>query len=188
MKPFPLLTAFLLRLTPLACALAFAAQLPAQTPMPGELPPTNPSDLPSDAVARADRDFLEDASTNGWLAADVARVAVERSTNAQVRNYAQGLLNHHVSANTELATLATTRGVRLPAKDRKPTEEWMKKEAKEFDADFLEEMENVHEDVVDLFKDATGSKDAEIAAFAQKHLPTLQAQLMQAKNLRDMVK
>lgn len=188
MKTFPFLVACLLRLTPVACALAFAAQLPAQTPMPGELPSTNPSDLPSDTVAGADRDFLEEASTNGWLAADVARVAMERSTDTQVRNYAQGLLNHHVGANTELATLATTRGVRLPAKDRKPTEEWMKKEAKEFDADFLDEMENVHEEIVDLFKDAAGSKDAEIAAFAQKHLPTLQAQLMQAKNLRDRVK
>ncbi len=47
-------------------------------------------------------------------------------------------------------------------------------------------MVEAHEDAVSLFEKAAKSEDADIAAFAQKYLPKLQAHYTAAKDLKKM--
>jgi putative membrane protein len=76
--------------------------------------------------------------------------------------------------------------VSLPAKEPKLDDKWMKA-GKDLDEDYMEAMVSDHKDAVDLFEKATKSDDADIAAFAQKTLPTLQHHLDRAKELKKIV-
>ena len=63
-----------------------------------------------------------------------------------------------------LSKLATSRGFSLPAKDPHP-DKWEKRDAKDFDRDYLEQMIDDHESAVKLFeKQAKDGEDIEATA------------------------
>jgi putative membrane protein len=66
-------------------------------------------------------------------------------------------------------------------------EKWSKK-TKDVDDDYIKTMASDHEDDVELFEKAAKSDDPDIAAFAQKTLPTLQHHLTMARDLKKTVK
>jgi putative membrane protein len=137
-------------------------------------------------LSRNDRNFFEHAAKSGMKEVDVSRSVLDRLTNPQVKEFAQMMVEHHSSANTELASLAASKGVTLPVKETKIMEKWSKK-TDELDEDYMEEMVSDHEKSVKLFEEAAKSKDSQIAAFASKTLPKLQAHLTQARTLEKLV-
>jgi putative membrane protein len=141
-------------------------------------------------LSHGDRAFFEKAAKSGHKEVAVSQGVIDRLMNPQVKQFAQMMLTDHGSANAELATLATAKGVMLDPKDSKEMkieEKWSKK-TKGVDEDYMEEMVSDHKDAVDLFEKAAKSDDPDIAAFARKTLPTLQAHLSQAKDLKKLVK
>jgi len=139
----------------------------------------NPSSL-----KRADKSFVEDAAKSGLAEVAISQVALSRATHPQVREFAQMMVSHHGAANSELMTLASAKGVMLPTKDV-DLEKWNKKDASDFDKDYLEKMIDDHEEAVENFeKAARRADDSEVMAFAAKTLPTLQAHLEQARNIK----
>lgn len=139
-------------------------------------------------LSRGDRNFFEKAAKSGMKEVAVSRATLDRLTNPQVKQFAQMMVSDHANANSELMALAQKKGVVLPAKDDhvKLTEKWSKK-TDEVDEDYIEEMVDDHENAVELFEEASRSKDAEIAAFANKTLPTLRQHLTMAKDLKKVV-
>lgn len=155
--------------------------LPAQ--MPAEAPATPALGT---MIKRADRAFLESAAQAGALELQISQVAVERTTRAPVRTFAQTLISHQTTAQSELASLAVARGITLPDRSNKILSNWMNKEAKDFDDDYLDEMEDSHQKAIDLCEDAVQSEDADISAFARRQLPLLEDHLTEIKHLREM--
>jgi putative membrane protein len=137
-------------------------------------------------LSRNDRNFFEHAAKSGMKEVDVSRSVLDRLTNPQVKQFAQMMVDDHSGANTELASLAASKGVTLPVKETKAIEKWSKK-TDELDEDYMEEMVSDHEKAVKLFEEAAKSKDPQIAAFASKTLPKLQAHLTQARTLEKLV-
>jgi len=137
-------------------------------------------------LSRNDRNFFEKAAKSGMKEVAVSQSVVDRLTNPQVKQFAQMMVDDHTGANAELASLAAAKGVTLPVQDTKLADKWSKK-TDELDEDYMEEMVSDHKDAVKLFEDAAKSKDAEIAAFASKTLPKLQAHFTQAKTLKELV-
>lgn len=147
-----------------------------------------PADSSSSTLKRADRRFIEKAAKSGMEEVALSRVAVERSTNAQVRAFAQMLVSDHTQANEKLADLAGSKGVVLPMKDHK-ADKWAKKDVKDFDKEYIEEMVSDHEDAVELFqKEAQNGEDPDTVAFARATLPTLQSHLSKVSDLKKMLK
>jgi putative membrane protein len=141
-------------------------------------------------LSHGDRSFFEKAAKSGMKEVAVSQAALPNLTNPQVKNFAQMMVADHSGANTELMSLASTKGVLLPdtdKKDMKLTDKWSKK-VKDADEEYMEEMVSDHKDAVDLFEKASKSDDAAIAAFAQKTLPTLQHHLTMAQDLKKQVK
>jgi putative membrane protein len=141
-------------------------------------------------LSRADRNFFEEAAKSGMKEVEVSNAVKARLTNAQVRAFAEMMVSDHSMANTELQTLAAAKGVTLPADKKDHGEKWTRKDTKdnELDKDYVEAMEDDHEEAVKLFEKAAKSEDAEIAAFAQKTLPKLQHHLDQVRTLKSVVK
>lgn len=142
------------------------------------------SDVP---LKHADREFVEKAAKASMSEVQISRVAAERTTNPEVRRFAQMMIDDHQSASEQLATLASSRGIALPAKDPNP-DRWEKRDAKSFDKDYIDKMVSDHEDVVKLFeRQANKGEDAVTVAFARKHLAKMQQHLQQALDLKRML-
>lgn len=133
----------------------------------------------------SDRRFFEKAAKAGMKEVDVSQAVLGKAVNPSVREFAQMMVADHAKANEELKALAAKKGVTLPAPEMKHAEKWAKND-KDVDDEYLKEMVSDHKDAVDLFKDAAKSKDADIAAFAAKTLPTLEHHLEMVKNLEKM--
>lgn len=140
------------------------------------------------ALKQVDRHFLDNAVKASLAEVEISRVAIERTSNPKVREFAQMILSDHQNANEALTSIAASRGVSVPAKNNDAST-WAKKDGKDFDKDYIEKMVSSHEDTVKLFqKEATDGDDAETVAFARKTLPKLQHHLEQANDLKRLMK
>ena len=135
-------------------------------------------------LKRGDKDFLEKAAKASMSEVAISRVAAARTSNPEVRRFAQMMVEDHEGAMEHLTSLAAARGVSLPAKDPHP-DKWEKRDAKNFDKAYLDQMVDDHESVVKLFeKHAKDGEDADIVGYARKHLPKMQQHLQQAIDLK----
>jgi putative membrane protein len=139
------------------------------------------------ALKRADRTFIEKAAKAGLDEVEISRVAATRTSNPDVKRFAQMIIADHEAAHEELGALASMKGVNLPAKET--AERWEKRDAKSFDREYIDKMVADHDNTVKMFeKHATDGTDLETVAYARKHLPKLQSHLQQASDLKRMLK
>ncbi|MEO8866405.1 MAG: DUF4142 domain-containing protein [Opitutaceae bacterium] len=139
-------------------------------------------------LAHHDRSFIEKAAKGGMKEVAVSQAVMGNLTNPSVRDFATTMVTDHTAADAELSKLAMAKGVALNAEHNdkmtaKLNEKWSAKDGN-VDKKYIKEMVEDHEDAVKLFTKATKSDDADIAAFAQKTLPTLQHHLMMAQDLK----
>ena len=154
-------------------------------------PGTGTRNLPakSDQIARGDRKFIEEAAGSGMFEVQVSQLAAAKASDAQVKSYASMLVDHHTAANNELVKIANAKGVELPAAPKRSlqrdVEKLGKKSGAEFDRDYVREVGiKAHEKDIKLFQKASKDvKDAELKAFVDKTLPTLQEHLAAAQKL-----
>lgn len=118
----------------------------------------------------------------------ISQAALPHLINPEVQQFAKMMIADHSGANQQLTTLASNKGVMLPAKTP-DTSKWDKKKEKGYDEEYIEKMVKDHEEAVELFtKAAKKSDDPEVQAFAAKTLPALEAHFAQAKALKKTVK
>lgn len=176
------LTATLLAVAALGGAQTVMAQATPATPMVAE------SKLDS-----KDRDFLENAAQAGHMEVEGSKLALEKSRNADVKRFAQKMIDDHGKAGQQLADLAKAKGYDAP------TEPSLMQQAKlktlglrdeGFDKAYAESIGvAAHEDAVKLFQQASNeAKDPEVKQFATETLPTLEQHLQMAKSLEQSVK
>jgi putative membrane protein len=153
---------------------------PAPTPtVTPDQPPTSEAD---GNLKHHDRAFMMKAANAGNKEIAVSQAVMDKLSNSQLKDFAQTMVTDHTAAGAELATLAASKNVTLPSPDASIADDWSKKTG-DVDRKYVKEMVSDHEDAVKLFEKATKSTDADIAAFAQKTLPTLQHHLMMAQDL-----
>jgi putative membrane protein len=166
-----------------ALAASLCSTLAAQT-----MPPDEPqADAAKEAgLSHHDRAFFRKAATAGAKEIAVSQAVMDNLTNTQVKAFAQTMVIDHTAVAGQLSTLADAKGVSLPPEDTSVTEAWSKKTG-DVDAKYVKEMVSDHLDAVKLFEGASKSSDPDVAAFAQKILPTLQHHLMMAQDLAKTV-
>jgi putative membrane protein len=176
------------------CSAGFCLTLGAAEPAAHDssLPPAygmkDRADLPKTDLKHGDKSFVEKAAKGGMEEVAISRVAIERATNPQVREFAQMMVSDHTGANSDLMALAMSKNVMLPAKDIS-VEKWEKRNAKGFDEEYMEKMVSDHKDTIELFeKESKKGEDADLMNFAGKTLPTLVAHLAKAQELKKLVK
>jgi putative membrane protein len=143
-------------------------------------------------ISSADRTFIERAASGGMLEVELGNMAQQRGQSAQVKEYGAQMVKDHTKANEELKTIASAKGVQVPAKlasdHQKVMDRVSKANGAEFDREYMKHMVDDHKKTVAEFQKASKSKDTEIAGFATKTLPTLEQHLKQAQSGHDMVK
>ena len=135
--------------------------------------------------------FVKTASEDGLTEVALGKLALSKSSNNDVKQFAQKMVQDHGQANQQLASLAKSKGLAVPTKLDAQHEAMVKslsaKSGAAFDSSYAEHMAKGHSKAVALFEAASTSSDADLAAFAKKTLPTLQEHQQLADNLRASV-
>jgi putative membrane protein len=135
--------------------------------------------------------FWTKAAQGGMAEVELAKLALQKSQNADVKKFAQMMVTDHTKANTELKALAAKKSVVLPTdigSHKSTMDDLNGKTGADFDKAYVEAMVDDHETDVDLFEDNTDNSDADIKAFATKTLPTLQSHLKMIKDIQSKMK
>lgn len=146
-----------------------------------------------EAVAGADpASFVKDAAQANLTEMELAKLAMQKSSNDQVKQFAQKMLHDHQQANSELESIAKAKGLSLPdkldARHEAMVQQLGAKSGAQFDAAYAAAMAKGHSHAVALFKAATQNKDRDLAAFAKKTLPTLEDHKQLADNLHENIR
>jgi putative membrane protein len=103
------------------------------------------------------------------------------------------MVDDHGKASTELKALADKKGLSVPAdldsKHAQLRDRLAKLNGADFDKAYANEMVKDHKkDVADFKREAKGAKDADLKAWAEQTLPTLEDHLKQAQDMQAQVK
>ena len=137
-----------------------------------------------------DKSFLKDAAEGGNAEVEGSQVALDKSGSADVKTFAQMMVDDHGKAGTELKGLADQKGVKVSDTPTitKKTEIKVLSERKgsSFDQHYADSIGvKAHQDTIKLFqKEIDKGSDADVKAWASKTLPTLQHHLEAAQALK----
>lgn len=141
-------------------------------------------------LSQQDKSFLKDAAEGGNAEVEASKVALAQSGNADVKTFAQMMVDDHGKAGAELKGLAGQKGVKVsdtPSLTKK-TEIKLLSERKgsSFDQHYADSIGvKAHQDTVKLFqKEVDKGSDTDVKAWASKTLPTLQHHLEAAQALK----
>ena len=135
--------------------------------------------------------FVKTAALDGMTEVEFGKLAASKSSNSDVKRFAQKMVQDHGQANQQLAALARSKGLPVPtkldAKHEAMVKELSTKSGAAFDSAYASHMAKAHTKAVALFEAASQSSDPDVAAFAKKTLPTLQEHEQLANNLNASV-
>lgn len=129
-----------------------------------------------------ENDFAVKAANGGMFEMELAKMAQQKATNKDVKDFAAMMMKDHMAASEELKAIAARKNITLPTtlgKDaQEDVDELTKLTGTEFDKKYVDAMVEDHKDDVKLFQEASiTGQDPELKAFASKTLPTLQKHL-----------
>jgi putative membrane protein len=139
------------------------------------------------ALSAADKNFVMKAAKGGLAEVELGRLAAEKATNPDVKQFGQRMVDDHSKANDELKSLAEQKGITLPteldAKDKATRDRLAKLSGEAFDRAYMTDMVKDHKmDVSEFRKESRSARDADVKAFAGKTLPTLEEHLKMAED------
>jgi putative membrane protein len=129
-----------------------------------------------------DQDFVKNAAKGGMTEVELGRLAEQKATNPEVKNFASRMVRDHSKADQQLTNLAAAKGVDLPSgKGLMNDATYLKLKVLSgaaFDKAYVNAMVDDHkQDVADFEKESESAQDPAVRNFAAKTLPTLKEHL-----------
>ena len=146
-----------------------------------------------DSNKEDDTEFAVDAADDGMLEVELGKLAQQKASSADVKKFAQMMVDEHTKANDELKALAAQKNISLPAalsdEKRKKLDNFNEKSGADFDKDYMDLMVEEHEDDVEDFEEqAEKGEDAELKSWAAGKVTALRQHLEMAKTTQEAVK
>lgn len=146
-----------------------------------------------DSNKEDDTEFAVEAADGGMLEVELGKLAQQKATSADVKKFAQMMVDDHTKANDELKALAAQKNISLPAalsdERRKKLDNFNEKSGADFDKDYMDLMVEEHEDDVEDFEEqAEKGNDAELKSWAAGKVTALRHHLEMAKTTQEAVK
>jgi putative membrane protein len=142
------------------------------------------------ALGKADQTIVKEMALANMAEVELAKLAQSKSQSAEVKAFAQQMIDDHTKALTDVQTLAQNKGVTLPAtldkKHQSEADKLGKLSGAEFDRAYMAKAgvadhKKVHGK---LEKDSKAAKDEDVKALAAKLLPTVAQHLDHAEKLQ----
>ena len=137
--------------------------------------------------------FAQKAAMGGLMEVELGKIAAQKATDPEVKQFAQQMVDDHSKANDELKNIAGTKNIMLPSalddSHQKDLNDLNEKTGNDFDKEYVKMMVDDHKDDVDEFQKAAEKlDDAELKNFAINTLPTLQKHLASIEKIHDRIK
>lgn len=146
------------------------------------------------AFAATSNDFVDNAAAGGIAEIETSRLALEKSSSADIKKFANMMITDHSKANDELAALAKKNDIEVPDETtlvKQAKEKILEMRDESFDEAYANNQVKAHEDTIKLFeKQANTVTDdkvkgaTDLKGFAHKMLPALKKHLEMAKELQ----
>jgi len=145
------------------------------------------------SVDDADAKFTTAAAVGGMAEVEMGKLALQKSSNAQVKEFATMMVNDHGKANTELMEIAAAKNITLPStvdeEHKNKMDDLSKKSGTDFDKAYVDAMVDGHKSTLKLMEDESkNGADAELKAFATKTAPVVQTHLTMINKIKDAMK
>lgn len=178
-------------------ALGFAACGDANTDLATTDPTLETASADPAAMENAGReaqDFVNAAGQASLVEIRTSEMALEKSTNADVKAFAQTMIDHHKAGIDTLKAAASAAAMQPPPEvlddfHMRRINDLVETDGDaDFDADYAALQVDAHNDAIRLFEDYSKDTDAtaQLKAYADENLPTLMTYKTQAEALRDM--
>ena len=147
----------------------------------------------SAALSSGDRKFIEEAARGGVAEVELGKLAAQKASSPEVKQFGQRMVDDHSKANDKLQQLASQKGVNVPnemdAVSKREYDKLQKLSGASFDQEYIKAMvKDHHKDVKDFQKEEKSAKDAELKTFVSTTLPTLEQHLKLAESDQTAVK
>lgn len=134
------------------------------------------------AVDQSDAEFATKAAVGGMAEVELGKLALTKTSNAQLKEFANMMVNDHGKANAELMAVAKMKNITLPGMvdedHQKKMNDLQQKSGADFDKAYTDAMVDGHKSTLKLMNDeAKDGKDADLKAFASKTAPVVQTHL-----------
>jgi putative membrane protein len=141
------------------------------------------------AATPAEQDFMMRATEGHLAEIDMANIALQRSGNNDVRDYANMIQSDHKRALDDLTDLMKDRNVSqpgsVPADVKKDIDVMNGLSGPEMDREFINQMVAEHEKEIGMYQDrAAIVQDMDVKKYAEDFLPKLELHLEKAQRLQ----
>jgi putative membrane protein len=170
-------------------AVASAFAFPALSQAKDQAQPATGTATAAGALSKADQKIVMDMAVANMAEIEAGKMAVGKTQNADVKAFAQKMIDDHTKALGDVTTLAQSKGVTLPTELDAPHKAMAAKLDKlsgdAFDKAYMKDAGvSDHTKVHAKLKGfAAKAKDADVKALASKMMPTVEEHLTMAKGM-----
>ena len=133
--------------------------------------------------------FVKEASFGNMTEVALGRLAVEKSTDAQVKKFGQQMIDDHSKAQKGLRSAATKEGLStnvpgaLDQHHQEVVDKFRKLSGPEFDREYKEDMLKDHQEDVAAFQKEASLGSTPVQKYAADTVPTLEHHLKMAQEM-----
>ena len=155
----------------------------AMNTMPGDTSMMN-NDMP----VMTDQEFMKKVAEGGHNEMGLSKVALDKGVTGETKTFANMMVQDHTKAGNELKPIAAQKNVDLPmdmdAEHKTLQDQMNNLSGEQLQQQYAQQMVTDHEKTVAVFQsEIQNGQDADVKAFAQKTLPTIQEHLDMARKL-----
>jgi putative membrane protein len=148
----------------------------------------NTPDTATTSTKVDDRKFVKDAAMGGMTEVELGKLASQKASRDDVKQFGQRMVDDHTKANDQLKQIASKQSIPIPealdSKYQSRIDKLSKLSGADFDKAYLKDQLKDHQtDVKEFSAEAQSGADPNVKAFASSTLPILQEHLEMVKNL-----
>jgi putative membrane protein len=159
-------------------------------PMPpaAQTEPTSTSPAAAANLSASDKAFVEKAAQGGVAEVQMAQLAQQKADNADVKQFAQTMIDEHTPNNEQLVKIATAKGL-TPPSDPSATQQKMMTHLQglsggTFDKAYVKGQVKAHTAMLKLFQtEAKHTQDPDLKSFATQTVTAIEHHLSMAQGL-----
>jgi putative membrane protein len=131
------------------------------------------------AAEPSSKEFVKDAVEANLAEIQASQLAVSKSSNPEVKSFAQRMIDDHTRLNTQLEQVAQQKGLKIPDSPDLTHQAKLKtlqaRSGTDFDKSYIEQMNKDHEKAIELFQAAANSPQVstDLKKLADQTLSTL---------------
>ena len=133
------------------------------------------------SLSEKDKTFMKKAAKGGTMEVAMGNLGEKNAQSEDVRSFGRRMVTDHSKANDELKSIASQKGVQLPAKE--PKLKWTSDKA------YMDMMVKDHEkDLAEFKEEANSGSDPDVKKFADDTAKVVQEHLDLAKEIQGNLK